>query len=183
MKNYRPVSNLTFVSKLVERIVSEQLIQYLNDGQLMPPLQSAYRRCHSTETALLRVLSDIFAAADRQRVTLLGLLDLSAAFDCVDHALLLNRLQQGFGIDGTALRWLTSFLSDRTQVIAYNGCTSAIIQLKYGVPKDQFSAHFCTYCTLLNCSTSFTSVVWRLTATLMTHRSTLAHPYLTYQLQ
>jgi hypothetical protein len=55
MKNYRPVSNLTFVSKLVERTVPEKLIRYLNDGQLMPPLQSAYRRCHSTETALLRV--------------------------------------------------------------------------------------------------------------------------------
>ena len=66
---------------------------------------------------------------------MLGFLDLSAAFDCVDHALLFNLLQQGFGIDGTALRWLTSFLSDRTQVIAYNGCTSAIIQLKYGVPQ------------------------------------------------
>ena len=93
MKNYRPVSNLTFTSKLVERIVTEQFVQYLNANGLMPRLQSAYRRRHSTETALLRVLSDIFAATDNQRVTLLGLLDLSAAFDCVDHTILLNRLQ------------------------------------------------------------------------------------------
>ena len=93
IKNYRPVSNLTFTSKLVERIVTEQFVQYLNANGLMPRLQSAYRRRHSTETALLRVLSDIFAATDNQRVTLLGLLDLSAAFDCVDHTILLNRLQ------------------------------------------------------------------------------------------
>ena len=85
MANYRPVSNLSFLSKTVERIVAEQLNRYLTDNGLMPPLQSAYRRCHSTETALLRIMSDVFAAADQQRVTLLALLDLSATFDCVDH--------------------------------------------------------------------------------------------------
>ena len=115
LKNYRPVSKLSFTSKLVQRIISEQLVQYLNENGLMPRLQSAYRRHHSTETALLRVLSDIFAATDKQCVTLLGLLDLSAAFDCVDHAILLDRLQLVFGLDGCALDWLTSFLEARTQ--------------------------------------------------------------------
>ena len=65
LKNYRPVSNLSFTSKLVERIVSEQLVQYLNENDLMPRLQSAYRRHHSTETGLIRVLSDILAATDK----------------------------------------------------------------------------------------------------------------------
>ena len=87
-KRYRPVSNLTFVSKAVERLVSHQLVEYLDEHKLMPRLQSVYRRNHSTETAFLRVVSDLLAAADNQRVTLLGLLDLSAVLDCVDHHIL-----------------------------------------------------------------------------------------------
>ena len=72
MKNYRPVSNLSFLSKVVERLVSAQLVRYLQEHNLMPCMQSAYRRHHSTETALLRVLSDIFTAADSRQVSLLG---------------------------------------------------------------------------------------------------------------
>jgi hypothetical protein len=135
MKNYRPVSNLTFTSKTVERIVAEQMTQYLNASGLMPRFQSAYRRCHPTETALLRVLSDIYAAADKQCLTLLGLLDLSAAFDCVDHAILINRLQKVFGINDTALKWITSFLSDRSQQISFSGRLSAAVSLLFGVPQ------------------------------------------------
>jgi len=89
MANYRPVSNMTFMSKIVERAVTQQLHQYLDDNDLLPRYQSAYRRHHSTETAKLRVLSDVLTAADAQQVTLLGLLNLSSAFDCVDHQLLL----------------------------------------------------------------------------------------------
>ena len=99
MANYRSVSNLSFLSKTVERVVADQLNRYLASGGFMPPLQSAYRACHSTETAL-RVMSDVFAAADQQRVTLLGLLDLSAAFDCVDHNILLVCLERVFGLSG-----------------------------------------------------------------------------------
>ena len=87
--SYRPVSNLTFVSKAVEKLVSHQLVEYLNEHKLMPRQQSAYLRNHSTVTALLRVVSYLLAAADNQRVTLLDLLGLSAAFDCVDHRILL----------------------------------------------------------------------------------------------
>ena len=74
----------------------------INEHALMPQLQSAYRRHHSTETALLKVLSDIYAAIDRRQVTILALLDLSAAFDCVDHEILLRRLRTKFGIGYTA---------------------------------------------------------------------------------
>jgi len=93
LANFRPVSNLTFMSKVVERAVAEQLNSYLTDNKLLPRNQSAYRRHHSTETALLRVWSDFLTAADSRRVTLLSLIDLSAAFDCIDHDILLERLQ------------------------------------------------------------------------------------------
>ena len=94
VKNYRPVSNVTFVSKVVERLVSGRLVGYLQENNLMPVEQSAYRRNHSTETALLRVISDLLNSMDKQEVTLLGLLDLSSAFDCVDHDILLSRLER-----------------------------------------------------------------------------------------
>jgi len=108
LKNYRPVSNLSFVSKLVERAAVKQLTDYLETNGLLPLLQSAYRSHHSTETALLKVLSDILTAIDDKKVTLLALLDLSAAFDCVDHDILLFRLQSRFGLDGAVLAWMRS---------------------------------------------------------------------------
>ena len=112
MRNYRPVStNLSYVSKLVERIVASQLKDYLTLNSLLPQHQSAYRQHHCTETAMLKVLSDVFLAADSQKVTLLVLLDLSAAFDCVDCDILLHRLQSSFGLAGKVLDWLRSFLT------------------------------------------------------------------------
>jgi hypothetical protein len=135
LKNYRPVSNLSFVSKLVERAAVKQLTDYLETNGLMPPLQSAYRRHHSTETALLKVLSDILTAADDRKVTLLALLDLSAAFDCVDHDILLSRLQSSFGVDGVVLAWVRSFLSDRQQCVSFGGQLSSEIRLLFGVPQ------------------------------------------------
>lgn len=135
LKNYRPVSNLTFLSKLVERVVASRLVGYLNMHGLMPELQSAYRRHHSTETALLKVLSDIYSAVDRREVVLLALLDLSAAFDCVDHSILLDRLRTKFGIRDKALDWIASFLLGRSQQVSYRGRLSAVLQLLYGVPQ------------------------------------------------
>ena len=102
----------------------------------MPRHQSAYRRHHSTETALLQVMSEIYDAADHRRVTLLGLLDLSAAFDCVDHPILLRRLSRTFGLRGAVLNWIRSFLTDRTQRVAYGGFMSSVSRLLYcGVPQ------------------------------------------------
>jgi len=83
--NYRPISNVTFMSKLLERCAHTQLYEYLQQHDLLPEQQSAYRCCHSTETAMLKVLSDAYSAADAGDVTLLSLFDLSAAFDSVDH--------------------------------------------------------------------------------------------------
>ena len=135
MGNYRPVSNLPFMSKVVERLAAAQLHQYLAEHRLLPCRQSAYRRSHSTETAIIDVLSDAFTAADEQQVTLMGLLDLSAAFDCVDHELLLYRLRQNFGFSGAVLKWLTSFVTGRTHQVAFNGQLSPVQPVLYGVPQ------------------------------------------------
>ena len=134
-KNFWPISNLSFVSKLAERVAADQIQSYLNEHDLFPSLQSAYRRHHSTETALLKVKNDILMNMENQKVTLLVLLDLSAAFDTVDHRILLDRLQFDFGISGSALNWIESYLSNRTQRIYIDGVLSSNLKLKSGIPQ------------------------------------------------
>ena len=103
LKNYRPVSNLPFLSKVLERLVLSQLMSHLECHDLLEPFQSAYRKGHSTETALVRVFNDLLLSADHGMVSILALLDLSAAFDTIDHDLLCRRLQTTFGCSGTVL--------------------------------------------------------------------------------
>ena len=135
VQNYRPISNLTYISKLVERMVCQQLTGFLDESGLLPKLQSGFRARHSTETATLRVLSDVLATADRRGVTLLGLLDMSAAFDTVDHSILLQRAEVSFGLSGTVLSWLTSFLDGRTPQVVLNGAASSVEKITSGVPQ------------------------------------------------
>ena len=90
-----------------------QLLMHLNENELLPSVQSAYRQFFSTETAVLKVVSDVLTAMDRGQITLLGMFDLSAGFDTVDHAMLLKRLDVGFGIRGTALIWFASYQTGR----------------------------------------------------------------------
>ena len=135
MKNYRPVSNLCFLSKLVEKVVVSRIQSNLTASNASNPFQSAYKKLHSTETALLRIQNDILIAMDKGKVTALTLLDLSAAFDTIDHAILLDRLQKWFGISGLALKWFSSYLSDRSQQIKLEGTFSPRAQLPFGVPQ------------------------------------------------
>ena len=134
-KNYRPVSNLKYISKLTERVVALQLNEHLVENDILEPMQSAYKSGHSTETALLKVQNDILMAMDNQKVTALLLLDLSAAFDTVNHTILLNRLQKRVGITGGALRWFQSYLENRKQSVRINNVNSEPVDLKYGVPQ------------------------------------------------
>jgi hypothetical protein len=134
-KNYRPVSNLPFLSKLLERVVAGQLNEFLQQTKSLPLSQSAYRKFHSTETALLKVFSDLCRAIDDGNTCLLGLLDLSSAFDTVDHEILLSRLEITFGFNGLVLQWLKSYLTGRTQVVRIAGCCSEPSALCSGVPQ------------------------------------------------
>ena len=111
------------------------LTVYLEQNKLIPIYQSAYRKNYSTETAILDVLSHVYKYVDSGDVTLLGLLDLSSAFDCVDHHTLLNRLQRAYGFTGQALDWFTSFLDERKLVVSFNGRTSRSASLDSGVPQ------------------------------------------------
>ena len=96
--NYRPVSLLSFLSELIERVVAKQLSKHLTACDLYVSVQSAYRPNHSTETALLKVVNDLLLALDSGNATVLALLDQSAAFDTIDHVILLSRLRCGFGL-------------------------------------------------------------------------------------
>ncbi|XP_071482935.1 uncharacterized protein [Diadema antillarum] len=114
LKNYRPVSNLSFLSKMIEKAALSQVSNYLDTNDLYAENQSAYRRWHSTETALLKVQDDILRALGNKLVTFIVFLDLSAAFDCVHHDIMLARLTSHFGISGSVKSWFTSYLSDRS---------------------------------------------------------------------
>ena len=135
VSSYRPISNLSVLSKLLERLVLRQLMKYLTSADLLPPFQSGFRPGYSTETAVLRVLSDIMYYVDRGDLAALVLLDLSAAFDTVDHEILLQRLQVTYGIDDTVYRWFQSYLLGRSQYIRCGLSRSSITRLICGVPQ------------------------------------------------
>ena len=110
LNNFWPISNIYYLLEIVEKLVSMQLIAYLNGLGLLPSLQPGFCAGHSTETVLVRLLSDIFSATDRGEVTLLTLLDVSTACDSVDHDILLKRLRRTYGMDGHVFSWLESFI-------------------------------------------------------------------------
>ena len=126
---------LSVVSKVIANAVSYQLIEHVHSNDLGEPLQSAYKSLHNTETALLKVQDDILNAIDQRRTVALLLLDLSAAFDTVDHELFLLRLCIHFGIRGKALAWFTSYLTGRCQYVTIRGTDSSSCSVMHGVPQ------------------------------------------------
>nr|XP_058965655.1 uncharacterized protein LOC131792295 [Pocillopora verrucosa] len=131
--NFHPMSNLKFLSKLIEKAVFVQSNNYLGENDLHESLQSACSICQSTETAILIDTIDIMLSLDKGENVFLAFLDLSAAFDIVSHTLLLARLQKSFGIRGTVLRWFNPYLPDRTQFVNINEVNSIIRDLPVGV--------------------------------------------------
>ena len=143
--NFRPISNLTFISKMIEKVVAIRLLDYFRCNGLEELYQSAYKQFHSCETALIRVQNDILREIDGNSAVVLLLLDLSAAvFDTVDHAILLQRMSSKFGIKGDALNWFRSYLSERSQVVYINGTTSDSYHVGCGVPQESVLGPFYT---------------------------------------
>ena len=135
LKNYRPVSNLSFIAKVIEKVVLSQLMDHLLSENLLEPYQSAYKPGHSTETALLDIHNFIASQLDEGRFVLLVLLDLSSAFDTVSHNNLLNILQSKYRISGTVLTWFKSYLTDRYQQVKIGNFLSSVKHLDTGVPQ------------------------------------------------
>ena len=139
-KNYRPVSNLSYISKLVEHVMAAQLVSHIESHGMMEAHQSTYCSSRSTKTALLKVKTDIIQALDNQEVACLILLDLSAVFDTIDHDILLNRLKSRFAVTGVVLRWLMSYLKDRSQAVEIGvplsgGSRSKYTKIGSGIPQ------------------------------------------------
>jgi len=136
LKHYRPVSNCSFLDKLLEKCAYNQLNDYLNVNSLYGKVQSAYRKGHSTETALLKIHNDVMLALDKRLDVILVLLDLSAAFDTIDHSILFQRLHIRFGLSGNVLNWIKSFLCGRYQKVCIDGSmVSKAKPLEFGVPQ------------------------------------------------
>ena len=135
LKHYRPVSNTHFLSKILEKLVIGRLEDHMLKNLLYDPFQSAYRKQHSTETAILKVQNDIIASLDVGKCTVLGSLDLSAAFDTVDHHILLKRMRHLYGIDDTAWCWFESYLDNRHTKVRINDSLSSSRVLVCGVPQ------------------------------------------------
>ena len=134
LNNYQPVSNLCFIAKILEKLVLSQVYAYLNSHNLYNTCQSAYRPGHSTETALLKVVNDLFLSLNKGNISALALLDFSSAFDTIDHPILVHHLHTDFGFTDTVLQWFSSYLTDRTQYVSLCNHCSDFAPVHSGVP-------------------------------------------------
>ena len=171
-KNYRPVSNLSFLSKVIEKVISIRILGHILDNNIVDSFQSAYRAGHSCETALLRVYNYIVTTVGKGNGSFLGLLDLSAAFDTIDHDNLFYILEKYVGIGGSALRLIRSYFSDRTQRVQIDGIMSDFASLLCGVPQGSVLGpmKFCFICFHL--VRYLDTIILAITFTRMTPNST-----------
>ena len=140
MKNYRPLFNTQFLGKIIEKTILKQLEQHLTVNQLFSATQSGYRKYHSCETALLKIVNDIQLEMKENNLSLILMLDQSAAFDTVDLHILLHKLENNYGICNDALKWMRSYLVGRTFSVVVNGKQSTVREMKYGVPQGTIIA-------------------------------------------
>ncbi len=123
------------MSKIFEKVGSAQLCSFLQKNYIYEEFLSGFRPHHSTETALVKITNDLLLTSDQGCISLLVLLYLNAAFDTIDHEILIDHLQNYTGIQGQALRWFRSYLSDRYHFVYLNGESSQLSPVKYGVPQ------------------------------------------------
>ena len=134
-KNYRPVNNLVFISKLTERVVGNRMDGHMDQNNLHEPSQFAYKNEHNTETMMLSLTDEALRGFDNNMATIVIFLDLSAAFDTIDIEKLLRILEDEIGIGGIALQWFRSFLTGRTQRVKIDGVYSESLEVPFGAPQ------------------------------------------------
>ena len=132
--NYRPISIICSIAKVFEKLIYNQLSSYLNRNNILSPYQSGFRSNHSTSTALLKLTNDIFCASNDSKLTGAIFIDLTKAFDLVDHYLLLDKLYS-IGLSRNALLWFNSYLHNRKQCVVIQGSKSDTTIQQYGVPQ------------------------------------------------
>ena len=146
LKNYRPVANLSFIYKNIEKAIATQIHNHLINNDIVDNFQSAYKTGHSCETALLRVYNDIVTTIGRGNGAMLVLLDLSAGFDTIDHDNLFCILKKYVGICGNALKLIKSYFSNRTQRVQIDNVLSDFTNIICGVPQGSVLNFVCIYC-------------------------------------
>ena len=134
-KNYRPVNNLLFMSKLIERTVLCRLNTHMSQHNLHCDSNFGYKKFHSTETMMLGLVDEVLSGFDENKCTIILFLDLSAAFDTIDFEKLLQILSDEIGIGGVALQWFRSFLTERTQKVKISNVFSKICEVLFGAPQ------------------------------------------------
>src|SRR6476619_1388837 len=137
-----PISNLNTVGKIIERVCLARLLPHVASTGNFSPLQSDYRKRHSTETALLKILDDLYKIIHSKSAAVLIALNLSAAFDTIDHNVLLDRLKSTFGISGSAMSWLQSYLNSRSQFVKVGTEQSQESTVTIGVPQGSVLGPF-----------------------------------------
>jgi len=157
VQHYRPISILPFLSKVLERIVSDQVLEFLEDNELQDPCQFAYRRNSSTQTCIIKMLDDIRQASDDRRVTISIFFDFSKAFDRVNYKVLLNKLKD-MGLSCIALHWMASYLRNKTQAVydKFEDVTSSLACINADVPQGSvlgpllYAIYVSDMCNVLN---------------------------------
>ena len=180
LNKYRPVSNLCFIAKILEKLVSSQVYSYLNSHNLYNTCQSAYRPGHSTETALLIVVNDLFLSLSRGNISVLALLDFSSAFDTIDHPILVQRLHTDFGFTDTVLQWLSSYLSDRAHYVSLSNHCSAFAHVHSSVPQGSVLGPILFTGILSLCLPLLTHTLSYIIHLLMTYNHRCLHPQMEY---
>ena len=150
--NYRPISNLSIHSKILERVISSQLITYLTTNKIPNIFQSAYFPHKPTESALTLITFDLLSGLNNNRDTILVLLDISSAFDTLDHNVLIHILS-AIGITGISLNWFTSYITNRSSSVRINTHSSPFRSITHGDPRALSSAHSSSIFTSSPCLT------------------------------
>ncbi len=140
LSNYRPISNLPFIGKIIEKVVFNQLKKYINSDGYLDNFQSGFRAHHSTETALIKILNYIRLNCDTGTISVLVLLDLSVAFDTVDHNIRLKKLENCVRLSGIVHKWFRSYLEGRGYYVSIGEHKTQWTSMTCAVPQGSILA-------------------------------------------